>query len=649
MKNILSRIQILLLPLLFTFSLSAQDSTVQYNWEVSSTKTGEGTYDLHFRTSGVEGWQLYSPNQEMDLETTELSFSDPSISIEGKWREDGGAKDTPSEIFEGSKIKIFEGETSWTISIRFANKDSVPAKLQGQMTYSFGRGLEFYTAPFEFTVEMEGGIESQARIKITAIDIKNPLVKCGDEGTSDQSIFTIFLLGMLGGLIALLTPCVFPMIPVTVTFFTKRSTSRKAGIANAVLYGFFIFMIYALITIPFHIASKTISPEIFNNISTNAVMNLVFFAIFVVFALSFFGLFEIGLPSGLANRTGSKSGIGNIAGIFFMAGTLAIVSFSCTGPILGTLLANVAVEGAWPLTAGAAGFGLALGLPFALFAMFPHWLNSLPKSGGWMTEVKVVLGFIELALAVKFLSNADLVKQWGLLKREVFIGLWVLIGACIVIYLLVRFAKRKKTTGIPVPRILFLILFISLTVYMVPGLTNTPSANLKMISGFPPPLCYSVYENPVNCKQGFKPLEDYEEALEKARAENKPLLIDFTGWACVNCRKMEESVWTDPLVDSLMHKEFVVVSLYVDERRKLPVVDQIVFRTSNGVDKPIITVGDKWSTFQTENFGATSQPQYAILGPDEKALTLTKYYTPDADEFAEWLECGLAAFRQRGN
>src|SRR5690606_23805012 len=437
MNNILSRIQILLLPLLFTFSLSAQDSTVQYNWEVSSTKTGEGTYDLHFRTSGVEGWQLYSPNQVMDLETTELSFSDPSISIEGKWREDGGAKDTPSEIFEGSKIKIFEGETTWIISIRFANKDSVPAKLQGQMTYSFGRELEFYTAPFEFTVEMEGGIESQARIKITAIDIKNPLVKCGDEGTSDQSIFTIFLLGMLGGLIALLTPCVFPMIPVTVTFFTKRSTSRKAGIANAVLYGFFIFMIYALITIPFHIASKTISPEIFNNISSNAVMNLVFFAIFVVFALSFFGLFEIGLPSGLANRTGSKSGIGNIAGIFFMAGTLAIVSFSCTGPILGTLLANVAVEGAWPLTAGAAGFGLALGLPFALFAMFPHWLISLPKSGGWMTEVKVVLGFIELALAVKFLSNADLVKQWGLLKREVFIALWVIIGSCIVIYLLV--------------------------------------------------------------------------------------------------------------------------------------------------------------------------------------------------------------------
>jgi len=306
----------------------------------------------------------------------------------------------------------------------------------------------------------------------------------------------------------------------------------------------------------------------------------------------------------------------------------------------------VAVEGAWPLTAGAAGFGLALGLPFALFAMFPHWLHSLPKSGGWMTEVKVVLGFIELALAVKFLSNADLVKQWGLLKREVFMGLWLVIAVCILVYLLNRLRLRKTSAVFPIVRILFILIFLGITIYFVPGLTNTKSANLKLISGFPPPLCYSIYDDPVNCKKGFKPLEDYEVALEKAKKENKPILIDFTGWACVNCRKMEESIWTDPVVDSFMHKEFIVVSLYVDERRNLPLTDQVIFKTSSGTEKSIVTVGDKWATFQTENFGATSQPQYAIVSPEEKALTKTKFYTPDAGEFAEWLQCGLDAFKK---
>jgi thiol:disulfide interchange protein DsbD len=263
-----------------------------------------------------------------------------------------------------------------------------------------------------------------------------------------------------------------------------------------------------------------------------------------------------------------------------------------------------------------------------------------------MAEVKVVLGFIELALAVKFFSNADLVKQWGLLKRETFIALWVIIGICIVIYLLNKLRQEKmKSSKFPLIRVLFLFIFLAGTIYLIPGLTNTKSANLKLISGFPPPLCYSIYDEPVNCKKGFKPLEDYEVALAKAKKENKPLLIDFTGWACVNCRKMEESIWTDPVVDSFMHKEFIVVSLYVDERRNLPVVDQVVFRTSSGKEKSIVTVGDKWATFQTENFGATSQPQYAIISPDEKALTKTKFYTPDANEFASWLQCGLDAFR----
>ncbi|MBK5271078.1 MAG: thioredoxin family protein, partial [Bacteroidia bacterium] len=572
-KNIPKLIAFVSALLFIHISLFSQDSTAIFNWKVESKRISPGSYELIFSTGTNGDWELYSPNQTIDLLTTELQFKDSSILQDGKFTETGDVKTNANALF--GTARVYDSPTEWTTKINFKKKDSVPSQLQGIFLYTYGKDPDFFypSTPYSFTVSLEGGIESVSRIKINSIDINDPLTPCGDDGTKNQSILKIFLLGILGGLIALLTPCVFPMVPVTVTFFTKKSTDRKKGIANAALYGFFIFLIYALITLPFHIASKTISPEIFNNISTNVVLNFIFFSVFVVFALSFFGLFEIGLPSGLANKTGAKSSVGNVAGIFFMAGTLAIVSFSCTGPILGTLLANVAVEGAWPLTAGAAGFGLALGLPFALFAMFPNWLNSLPKSGGWMTEVKVVLGFIELALAVKFFSNADLVKQWGLLKREVFVGFWVIIGLSIVIYLLYKLWARKKIPSkFPLVRILFILIFLAATIYLVPGLTNTKAANLKLISGFPPPLCYSIYDNPINCKKGFKPLEDYEVALAKAKKENKPVLIDFTGWACVNCRKMEESVWTDPVVDSFMHKEFVVVSLYVDERRNLPVV-----------------------------------------------------------------------------
>jgi thiol:disulfide interchange protein DsbD len=439
------------------------------------------------------------------------------------------------------------------------------------------------------------------------------------------------------------------MIPVTVSFFTKKSQHRNKGITNAVLYGLFIFLIYVLITLPFHVANKAISPEIFNNISTNVWLNLLFFVIFVVFAVSFFGYFEIGLPAGLANKMDAKSGLGNIGGIFFMAGTLAIVSFSCTGPIFGTLLVGVADQGAWSLTAGAAGFGIALGLPFALFALFPAWLHSLPKSGGWMTDVKVVLGFIELALAVKFFSNADLVKQWGLLKREVFIGLWVLIALLTVLYLLgkLTFPHSSPVRKFSFTRIAFIVLFASAAIYLLPGLSNTKYADLKLISGFPPPrTTYSLYHSEKKHQEIFEPMQnDYDSALARAKNENKPVLIDFTGWACVNCRRMEEKVWPNKIVDSLMRNEFVVVSLYVDERRKLPLTEQTVYKTSYGQEKSIITVGDKWSTFQTENFGATSQPQYAIITPGQVALTKTKFYTPDAEEFIEWLQCGLDTYR----
>lgn len=590
---------------------------------------------------------VYAPDQTLaDVPTTSLQFPDSAIQTRGGFAASHPATMVPSAIFE-KNVFVYEDSFTWTVNIEIQGK--VPAQLQGNLLYTYGKEDEFNpSTTYSFSVELEGGVKASS-VKVASIDIRKPVNDCGDAGTENKSLITIFLLGFFGGLIALLTPCVFPMVPVTVTFFTKRSVSKRQGITNALLYGFFIFLIYILITVPFHVAGKAISPEIFNNISTNIWLNLAFFAVFVFFALSFFGLFEIGLPSGLANKMDSKSGIGNIGGIFFMAGTLAIVSFSCTGPILGTLLVGVANQGAWPLTAGAAGFGIALGLPFALFAMFPHWLQSLPRSGGWMTDVKVVLGFVELALAVKFFSNADLVMQWGLLKREIFIALWVIIGIFIVVFLLgkIRIGHSSPVKKFSLMRVFFLLLFGSFTIYLMPGLTNTKYAELSLISGFPPPRSYSVYPVKKNSKI-FEPIHnDYERALKLAKDLHKPVLIDFTGWACVNCRRMEDKVWTNPTVDSIFRNDFVVVSLYVDERKNLPLAEQTVEKLSNGSSKSIVTVGDKWATFQTENFGATSQPQYAIISPDQVALTLTKYYTPDADEFIKWLNCGLDAFRKK--
>ena len=645
MRVIVTRFFCCLLIFVSVASFS-QDSSI-YKWNYKSQKTGEGKYELIFSTNGINGWQLYAPGQELGgVKTVELKFSDSSINVEKEFLPTGESRSFSSSFFENTTVKVYEGLTEWKIPISINGK--VPAKLQGKLSYFYGNNEAFNSEFLDFNVEMEGGVETTTIIKIPSIDLKNPTSSCGDEGTSGKSIFTIFLLGLVGGLIALLTPCVFPMIPVTVSYFTNKSHNKKRGKTNAILYGLFIFLIYVLITIPFHLANDTISPEIFNNISTNIWLNLLFFVIFVVFAISFFGFFEIGLPSAIANKAHSKSGHGNIGGIFFMAGTLAIVSFSCTGPILGTLLVGVADQGAWPLTAGAAGFGIALGFPFALFAMFPNWLKSLPKSGGWMTNVKVVLGFIELALAVKFLSNADLVKQWGLLKREIFIGLWVIISFLTVLYLLgkIKFPHTGTVKKVSFTRIFFIFFFTAIGIYLIPGLTNSKSANLTLISGFPPPLCYSVYKHPVNCAEKYEPIKDYNRALERAKNENKPVLIDFTGWACVNCRRMEEKVWTNRTVDSLMRNEFVVVSLYVDERRPLPLTEQTVYKTSTGQEKSIITVGDKWATFQTENFGATSQPQYAIISADQIVLTKTKYYTPDADKFIEWLECGIETYKK---
>jgi len=643
---------VFLLLLIFTARLIsyAQDSSQLFKWNISSKKLANNSYELIFSTPGNSQWNLYAPNQDLGgVASASLALNDSAFALVDQFRQTGSIKEQSSKIFTGTNEKVYNGATTWTQQIKI--EGVVPGSIQGNLVYNYGRADEFYQGEFPFTVKLEGGVTKQSKIKIASIDVKRPVNNCGDDETGDKSLLGLFLIGFGAGLLALLFPCVFPLIPLTVSFFTKRAQSKKQGITNAVLYGGSIFLIYTLISLPFHILN--VEPEVLNNISTNVPLNITFFLIFVVFAISFFGYFEITLPSSFANRADSKAGLGNFLGIFFMALTLAIVSFSCTSGILGALLVGAlnGPNGAWQLTAGMAGFGLGLGLPFILFALFPHWLQSMPKSGGWMNELKAVFGFIELAMAIKFLSNADLVKQWRLLEREVFIGLWIAIGIAIVLYLcgVFRFAGDGKPRFTRI-RVFFIALFSIITIYLVPGLTNTKYADLKLISGFPPPFNYSVYKPSINYQNGVKPLEnDYEKALQLAKEQNKPVLIDFTGWACVNCRRMEENVWVNEEVKALMKNDFIVVSLYVDERRKLPVDERTDHINSDGTTKSIITVGDKWATFQAENFYAVSQPQYAIISPDEIALTKTKAYTPSASQFATWLKCGLEAHKQRNN
>ena len=474
--------------------------------------------------------------------------------------------------------------------------------------------------------------------------------KFESEEEEGNNFLNIFLLGFIGGLIALLTPCVFPMIPLTVSFFTKGAKNRQKGLVNAILYGFFIFIIYVLLSLPFHLLDS-VNPEILNNISTNVTLNIIFFIIFIIFAFSFFGYYEITLPSSWSNKMDDKaSSVGGFVGIFFMALTLALVSFSCTGPILGSLLGGSLTSdgGAMQLSMGMGGFGLALALPFALFALFPNWLNSLPKSGGWLNTVKVTLGFIELGLAFKFLSNADLVEHWGLLKREIFLGIWILVGLGLMAYLFgfIRFPHDGPKKKISKVRFGVGVLTFLFVLYLIPGLTNTSAANLKLLSGFPPPLFYSIYDKGTEAPLGLEAYKDWDKGLEAAREQNKPIILDFTGWACVNCRKMEEQVWSNPEVFDVLNEEYILISLYVDDRKELPEAAQFNYLKPKGGIKPIETIGDKWATFQTLNFKNNSQPFYVLLDNDVNLLNEPVGYTPNESEYLTWLQEGLTKFQE---
>lgn len=642
-------IYIFLLTAFISVSGFAQDSL---KWNFNAVKTGEGFYRLQIKASIPAGTIIYSNKNNEDIPSTTFEFdSSISASVQIKGDQQPSVLNKKDPQLEGASVNYFEKQFAVDLDLQLSQP--LPY-LKGKVMYMGFDGKEFLgptDVEFYLTKQPDGSYsggefrltETGNDFHLLTVDLSNPVNACGIEQKKESSLFSIFILGFLGGLLALLTPCVFPMIPLTVSFFTKKNANEKSkGIGSALLYGLFIFLIYISFSIPFHIIGN-VSPTIYNDISTNIWLNVIFFAIFIVFAVSFFGYFEITLPSGLANKVGAKNG-SNIIGILFMSLTLAIVSFSCTGPILGALLVGTVSGGAWPLTAGLAGFGLALGLPFALFAMFPHWLHSLPRSGGWMNTVKVVLGFIELALALKFLSNADLVIHWGLLKRELFFAIWIVIGLGLFIYLMgwLRFPHDDPGQKIAWPRKSFAILVFAFVIYLTPGLTNTRYANLSLVSGFPPPACYSLYSHPVNCDE---PLKDYDEALKLAKEKNKPIMIDFTGWACVNCRKMEENVWPKPKVKEMMDK-FILVSLYVDDKTALPVENQFLYKTKDRAEKRIITVGDKWATFQTENFNASSQPWYVLLSPDGKLLNPPVGYTPDNDGevFRQWLQCGYEAF-----
>lgn len=463
----------------------------------------------------------------------------------------------------------------------------------------------------------------------------------GDSTVSaaDTSWLFIFFAGFLGGLIALLTPCVWPMIPMTVSFFLKRTKDRKKAIRDAVTYGLSIIVIYLVMGL---LITGIFGASALNDLSTNAIFNILFFLLLVVFAVSFFGAFELVLPASWTNKLDSKAdSTTGILSIFFMSFTLVLVSFSCTGPIIGTLLVQAASMGtAVGPAIGMFGFALALSIPFSVFAIFPNMLQSMPKSGGWLNSVKVVLGFLELALALKFLSVADLAYGWRLLDREAFIVLWIVIFSLLGVYLLgkIKFSHDSEVKYVSVPRLFMAIISFAFAIYMVPGLWGAP---LKAISAFAPPLYtqdFNLYKNEVHAA-----FDDYESGMAYAKKVNKPVMIDFSGFGCVNCRKMEASVWTDPKVKQMLENDYVLITLMVDDKTKLP---QPIEIQENGKTRKLKTIGDKWSYLQRSKFGSNAQPFYILLNDEGQPLGPSYAFNEDVSKYIQFLQNGLKEFKK---
>ena len=641
---------ILLLQLLFTAAVFAQNPV---RWTTQAIQTDTLKFDVIITANIQEKWHLYATEMPEDGPLpTEFIFNDVTLT----------SSLTHSELITGFD-PIFEMELSYfNDEAMFYQSISVPNRAVTEvlvdLIYQACDDKLCIFRDEQLIVSLSGDSQQQQTEDLTAltpasekklkIELKNTdlIAASTAQDSGSSSIWNIFLLGFVGGLISLLTPCVFPMIPLTVSFFTKQSNTKRQGLTNALLYASFIVLIYALMSVPFHFLDS-INPEILNTISTNIWLNIFFFLIFVFFAFSFFGYYELTLPSSWANRLDFASAkSGGFIGIFLMALTLAIVSFSCTGPILGSLLAGTlsSTGGATQLTAGMSGFGLALALPFGLFALFPNLLQSLPKSGGWMNTLKVILGFIELALAIKFLSNADLVGHWGIIKREIFIGLWILIFVLMIAYLfgLISFPHHTKKAKVGNGKILISIITLAFVSYLFPGiLPTTSSKSLQLLAGFPPPTFYSIYPTDTDCPLNLDCYKDFDEGVSVAQAANKPILLDFTGWACVNCRKVEENVWSDPDIYRLINEEFVLISLYVDDREMLADEDQFTLEYTSGRIRNIETVGQKWAAFQAINFNSVAQPHYILMMPDGTILAPPQQYT-DIPTYLRWLENGLA-------
>lgn len=630
-------------------------------WTISSEKIADTAYYIHYKATIADGWKLYSqhikPGGPVPTTFTFSNASGSAYTLVGGVEELIKPEEKKEPLFNNMLLKYFKHEAHFRQKVIVNDSTATVKGFLEFMTCDATQCLPPDTK--DFSVNLVSGVvteeaeETTLQIDTTTLvfNIDNtPLSLCGTDAVDageekSKGFLAIFLLGFIGGLLALLTPCVFPMIPLTVSFFTKRSQNKSKGVFEAFFYGFCIILIYALLAMPFVIYK--LPPDTLNAISTNVYLNVGFFVVFMVFAFSFFGFYEISLPSSWLNKADNASSVGGLVGIFFMALTLALVSFSCTGPILGSLLVGTLTSegGQLNLLAGMLGFGAALGIPFGIFAAFPQMMNKLPKSGGWLNSVKVVLGFIEVALAFKFLSNADLVSHWGLLKREIFFALWALCGFGIFIYMMgwLKFPHDSpgKVKITPVRTILG-ALFLFLAGYFGYGIIK--GSNPKLASGFAPPMFYSIYPQDTHCPLGIDCFHDFDEAVAYAQEVGKPVMIDFTGWACVNCRKMEEHVWPEKAVYDLISSEYVLVSLYVDDKEMLPDTAQYISAFSG---KKIRTVGNKWSDFQSSYFGVNSQPYYVLISPNGKLLNQPSPYEPDVNKYAAFLQCGLDAHRQQ--
>ncbi|MHA6728236.1 protein-disulfide reductase DsbD family protein [Chryseobacterium sp. A301] len=683
------------LTLVLTFLLTAVSGQIKdpVHLKFNIESVGDNLYEATLDATLEPNWHIYSKDLPPDSGIpTELIVSSPQgIELVGGVKEVGKKFDEYSEAF-GTQIVYYSNKALFKQKFKLKNP-SKSATIVAEFTYQtcddrvclapntveFEKKLQPSTSDAISAQEPESTMLAEAQrdslvqnqgvvtsavpssstaslvdptnLKISTLDYKNPLTNCGNAIKSySENYWTYLLLGFIGGMIALLTPCVFPMIPLTVSFFTKGAKSKAKGRRDAGIYGFFIFLIFILLSVPFHLVDG-IAGNIFNQISTSVWLNLTFFVIFMVFAFSFFGYFEIMLPSSIANKSSQAEETGGFIGIFFMALTLVIVSFSCTGPILGSLLGS-AVTGSSDvpmlLTFALGGFGLAWAIVFGLLALFPQALQSLPKSGGWMNTVKVVLGFIEVGLALKFLSKADLVSKTFLLKRELFIVLWILITLALVLYLFgkIRFPHDDKNPKISLGRKLFGVLGIGFLIYLVQGLIPAERPKLQMLSGILPPLNVSYLHKEGDGILGMHPAHDYFEAIQLAKEQNKPILIDFTGYGCENCRKMEEFVWTEPDILPILQNEVVLASLYIDDKEELPLEQQTRIDMGGGKMKKIKTIGDRWSLFQQINFNNNSQPHYVMVTPEGEVINHPiSGYMPKED-FKKFLECGVQYFKQ---